>query len=268
MFIWVKAFRFSCLEDMKDITVAALTASEIEMLKGKVAEAALTYVQPNTVLGIGSGSTVNALIEALHRAAIPLKGAVAASVESERRLKAAGIEVLDFNWVDDLDLYIDGADETTPHLSLTKGGGAALTREKILAASARQFVCMVDVRKRVDRLGQFPIPVEVLPFARSFVARKLASLAAAKGLEGAVGAAVLGTPVHVEWRQGVTTDNGNVILDIRGLDIIDPFRLESWIEALPGVVCCGIFAKRGADVLLTASPQGIDTTLAQPVLSS
>jgi ribose 5-phosphate isomerase A len=239
--------------------MTTLSAAEIESLKANVAQAALHYVKPHTVLGVGSGSTVNALIDAIQRADIPLKGAVAASLASERRLKAAGIEVLDFNWVDTLDVYIDGADETTAHLSLTKGGGAALTREKILASAARQFVCMVDIRKRVDRLGAFPIPVEVLPFARSFVARKLNSLGSAVGL--------LGAGLQVQWRQGVTTDNGNIILDIHGMDILDPFHLETLIEALPGVVCCGLFAKRGADVLLTASPHHIETLLAQPVLA-
>lgn len=223
----------------------------IERLKSEVAQAALAYVRPNSVLGVGSGSTVNALIDAVAAAMIPLKGAVAASLESERRLKSAGIEVLDFNWVDYLDVYIDGADETTDHLCLTKGGGAALTREKVLASAARQFICMVDIRKRVDRLGGFPIPVEVIPFARSAVARKLIGLG--------------GQPA---WRQGVITDNGNVILDVKGLDIIDPFTLEATIESLPGVVCCGIFAKRRADILLTASAEGVDTLLAQPVLQS
>jgi ribose 5-phosphate isomerase A len=218
-----------------------LDAAEIERLKKQVAQSALKYVEPGSVLGVGSGSTVNAFIDALVAEGISLKGAVAASLESERRLKAAGIEVLDFNWVDGIDVYIDGADEVTPHLCLTKGGGAALTREKILASAARTFVCMVDVRKRVDRLGQFPIPVEVIPFARSAIARKLVGLG--------------GQPT---WREGVVTDNGNIILDVKGMDILDPFTLESTIEALPGVVCCGIFAKRTADIVLTASSQGID----------
>jgi ribose 5-phosphate isomerase A len=218
-----------------------LDAATIERLKKEVAKSALNYIEPNTILGVGSGSTVNALIDAIADSRIPLKGAVAASIESEKRLKKVGIEVLDFNWVDQLDVYIDGADETTPHLCLTKGGGAALTREKILASAARTFVCMVDVRKRVDRLGGFPIPVEVIPFARSAVARKLVGLG--------------GQPM---WREGVMTDNGNSILDVKGMDITDPFTLEAAIEALPGVVCCGIFAKRSADILLTASAQGIE----------
>ncbi|MES2206439.1 MAG: ribose-5-phosphate isomerase RpiA [Pseudomonadota bacterium] len=226
-----------------------LDTDTIQRLKIEVAQAALKYVRPDTVLGVGSGSTVNAFIDALTAAQIPLKGAVAASLESERRLKSAGIEVLDFNWVDSLDIYIDGADETTDFLCLTKGGGAALTREKILATAARQFICMVDIRKRVNRLGAFPIPVEVIPFARSYVARKLIGLG--------------GQPT---WRQGVFTDNGNVILDVKGLDIVDPFALESAIEALPGVVCCGIFAKRRADIALISSEKGIDTLLAQPIL--
>ncbi|MBS0394509.1 MAG: ribose-5-phosphate isomerase RpiA [Proteobacteria bacterium] len=210
--------------------------------KRAAAEAALAYVTEGTVLGVGTGSTVNHFIAALARRRLPLAGAVSSSEASTRLLKSAGIDVLDLNSTGDLDLYVDGADEATRHGSLIKGGGAALTREKIVAAASRRFICIVDRSKLVDVLGRFPLPVEVIPMARSYVARQLVRLG--------------GQPV---LREGVTTDNGNAILDVHNLRITDPRALESDINQIAGVVTNGIFARRGADLLLVGGDAGVET---------
>jgi ribose 5-phosphate isomerase A len=210
--------------------------------KRLAAEAALAYVQPATVIGVGTGSTVNFFIDAL--AAMPRRvaGAVSSSEASSRRLEAHGIPVLDLNAVAGLELYVDGADEATADLHLIKGGGAALTREKIVAAASRRFVCIVDEAKLVDRLGRFPLPVEVIPMARNYVARELRRLG--------------GDPV---WREGLVTDNGGHILDVRGLQIADPVGLEREINQLAGVIAVGLFAQRGADVLVVGTDAGVRT---------
>jgi ribose 5-phosphate isomerase A len=210
--------------------------------KRLAAEAALSYVQPATVVGVGTGSTVNFFIDAL--AAMPRRvaGAVSSSEASSRRLEAHGIPVLDLNAVEGLELYVDGADEATADLHLIKGGGAALTREKIVAAASRRFVCIVDEAKLVDRLGRFPLPVEVIPMARNYVARELRRLG--------------GDPV---WREGLVTDNGGHILDVRGLQIADPVALERAINQLAGVIAVGLFAQRGADVLVVGTDAGVRT---------
>jgi ribose 5-phosphate isomerase A len=209
--------------------------------KRAAAEAALAYVAEGSVLGVGTGSTVNHFIAALKRKRLALAGAVSSSEASSRLLKAAGIDVVDLNSTGDLDLYVDGADEATRHLSLIKGGGAALTREKIVAAASRRFVCIVDQSKLVDVLGRFPLPVEVIPMARSYVARQLVRLG--------------GQPV---LRAGVTTDNGNAILDVHNLRITDPRALETEINQIAGVVANGLFARRGADLLLVGSDAGVE----------
>lgn len=208
--------------------------------KKAVAEAALAYLVPGEILGVGTGSTVNYFIDALASRKADIAGAVSSSEASSARLKAIGIPVLDANSAGPLSIYVDGADETDPHLRLIKGGGAALTREKIVAEAARTFVCIVDESKLVPVLGQFPLPVEVIPMARSLVARKLAALG--------------GDP---RWREGVVTDNGNVILDVHGLQIVDPVGLEATINQIPGVVTVGLFARRKADVLLIGGLQGV-----------
>jgi ribose 5-phosphate isomerase A len=209
--------------------------------KRAAAEAALAYVAEGSVLGVGTGSTVNHFIAALKRKRLALAGAVSSSEASSRLLKAAGIDVVDLNSTGDLDLYVDGADEATRHLSLIKGGGAALTCEKIVAAASRRFVCIVDQSKLVDVLGRFPLPVEVIPMARSYVARQLVRLG--------------GQPV---LRAGVTTDNGNAILDVHNLRITDPRALETEINQIAGVVANGLFARRGADLLLVGSDAGVE----------
>ena len=208
--------------------------------KARVARAALEFLREGTILGVGTGSTVNALIDQLSDWRGRLKGAVSSSEASTARLAALGIPVLDLNDVPDLDLYIDGADEATRQRQLIKGGGAALTREKIVAAAARNFVCIIDDTKLVDTLGRFPLPVEVIPMARSLVARELERLG--------------GRPV---WRAGTVTDNGNHILDVHGLRITDPPGLERSINQITGVVTVGLFAARPADVLLVGSDAGV-----------
>lgn len=210
--------------------------------KKAVAEAALAYLEPGQILGVGTGSTVNFFIDALakHRDDIP--GAVSSSEASTARLQALGIPVLDANGAGPLSIYVDGADESDPHLRLIKGGGAAHTREKIVAEAARKFVCIVDESKLVPVLGKFPLPVEVIPMARSLVARELVKLG--------------GQPV---WREKVVTDNGNVILDVHGLVITDPVGLEATLNQIPGVVTVGLFARRKADVLLVGGPNGVRT---------
>lgn len=211
--------------------------------KKRVARAALKEIENDSVIGVGTGSTVNFFIEALAARRGRITGAVSSSESSSARLRAAGIEVLDLNAIDGFDTYIDGADEANRRLELIKGGGAALTREKIVAAAARRFICIVDDSKVVGVLGRFPLPVEVIPMARNYVARELVKLG--------------GEPVC--WRQGVTTDNGNQILDVRGLSITDPVGLESEINQIAGVVAVGLFARRPADVLLIAKDGGIET---------
>lgn len=210
--------------------------------KKAAAEAALKYLVPGEVLGVGTGSTVNFFIDALsaHRDDIP--GAVSSSEASSARLKAIGIQVLDANSAGPLSIYVDGADESDHQLHLIKGGGAALTREKIVAQAARTFVCIADESKLVAVLGKFPLPIEVIPMARSLVARQLVTLG--------------GQPV---WREGVVTDNGNWILDVHGLSITDPIALEREINQWPGVVAVGLFARRKADVLILGSAGGIRT---------
>jgi ribose 5-phosphate isomerase A len=211
-------------------------------LKRQAAEAALEYVESGTVIGVGTGSTADRFIDALARIKSKIDGAVASSESSAERLKSHGIPVLDLNDVGDLPLYVDGTDEATRHLQLIKGGGGALTREKIVAGASHKFVCIAHEAKLVDVLGNFPLPVEVIPMARSFVARQLVK----RG----------GWPV---LREGFVTDNGNVILDVRGLKILDPARLEADLNDIPGVVTNGIFALRPADVLILGTPGGART---------
>ena len=209
-------------------------------LKRQVAQSALRFVRAGQVLGVGTGSTVDLFIDALAAAKLDVKRAVSSSERSSAKLTAIGIEVLDLNDVDELPVYIDGADEIDGGFHMIKGGGAALTREKIIAAVAKTFVCIADASKRVEVLGRFPLPVEVVPMARAHVARELARLG--------------GRPV---WRQGVVTDNGNVILDVHGLSITEPVATESRIDRIVGVVTNGLFAARGADVLLLGSADGV-----------
>ena len=214
--------------------------------KQAVAQAALQYVEENAIIGVGTGSTVNFFIQALLAAPIRVKAAVSSSVTSTELLRKGGIDVMELNDSGALDVYVDGADEVTPQLHMIKGGGAALTREKIVAAASRQFVCIADGSKLVDKLGKFPLPVEVIPIARSYVARELVLLG--------------GVP---EWRvrdgKPVITDNGNVILDVYDLNITDAVGLETAINQLAGVVCNGLFARRGANILLLAQPNGVRT---------
>ncbi len=211
-------------------------------LKQAVARAAVKYVPDNALIGVGTGSTVNFFIAELAKIKDRIQGAVSSSEASARLLKAAGIPVLDLNNVYELAVYVDGADEVTEHRAMIKGGGAALTREKIVAAASKQFVCIADASKLVGVLGNFPLPVEVIPMARSYVARQLIKLG--------------GEP---RYREGVVTDNGNVILDIHGLKILNPVEMETAINQITGVVCNGIFARRSADVVLLGSAQGIRT---------
>lgn len=209
--------------------------------KQLVAREALKFVDGG-IIGVGSGSTVNHFIDALATVKGRIEGAVAASEASAQRLRGHGIEVVDLNNVAELAMYVDGADEVTEQLAMIKGGGGALTREKIIAAVARTFVCICDASKLVPVLGKFPLPVEVIPMARSYVAREMLAL----GFQPA-------------WRQGVTTDNGNLILDCRGMTILDPVALEARINNIAGVVTNGLFARRPADVLLLATAAGVQT---------
>lgn len=212
-------------------------------MKQQVAKAALQYVIPGTIIGVGTGSTANFFIDALAGIKGQIDGAVASSEATAKRLAGHGIPVLDLNSVDDISVYIDGADEADRHLHLTKGGGGALTREKIVAAVARQFVCIADASKKVDLLGKFPLPVEVIPMARSYVAREIVKRFG-------------GEPVY---REGFVTDNGNIILDVHGLSIVDPVALENELNSIVGVVTNGLFAARKADVLLLGTPNGVET---------
>jgi ribose 5-phosphate isomerase A len=204
-----------------------------EAQKRQAAECALRCVRDDDIVGVGTGSTVRWFIEALGREPDRIGGAVSSSEQSSQLLRERGIEVLDLNAVGPLSLYVDGADECDPHKRLIKGGGAALTREKIIAAASTRFVCMIDPSKQVDLLGRFPLPVEVIPMARSHVAREVLRYGA--------------QPV---WRDGVTTDNGNWILDLHGLRINDPVALERELNQIVGVVCVGLFAARAADVVI------------------
>lgn len=217
-----------------------------DQLKQAVAQAAVDYILPHlsrdSVIGVGTGSTANFFIDLLAQHKMEFDGAVASSEATAERLKKHGIPVYDLNGVNYLEFYIDGADEANEHLQLIKGGGAALTREKIVAAVAQTFICIADGSKRVDMLGEFPLPVEVIPMARSYVARELVKLG--------------GDPVY---REGVKTDNGNVILDVHNMHILDPIDLESKINNIVGVVTVGLFAARSADVLLLGTAQGVQT---------
>ena len=211
-------------------------------MKQRAAEAALEYVGDGAVIGVGTGSTVNFFIDGLAARRDRVAGAVSSSEASTRRLAAHGIPVLDLNEAGELEVYVDGADEATRRLHLVKGGGGALTREKIVAAASRRFICIVDEQKLVERLGRFPLPVEVIPMARRLVASQFTRLG--------------GRPV---WREGFVTDNGNHILDVHGLAIDDPVALEGEINQLAGVVTVGLFARRPADLLLVGTSGGVVT---------
>lgn len=213
-----------------------------EMLKIKAAEAALDFIKTGSILGIGSGSTINYLIAALAKIRHKIEGAVAASIETENRLKNLNIPVLDLNNTGELSLYIDGADEVNPQLQLIKGGGGALTREKIIAAASRNFICTIDESKYVSILGQKNLPLEVIPMARSYVARELVKLG--------------GFPIY---REKFITDNGNIILDTQHWDFTDPIKLERLLNNISGVVSNGLFAQRPANVLIMACQEGIKT---------
>lgn len=208
--------------------------------KQHAATEALKYVQSGSIIGVGTGSTVNFFIDGLEAMKDNIKGAVSSSVASTERLKKIGIPVFDLNDVESFDIYVDGADEINPTMDMIKGGGAALTREKIVAAVAKKFVCIVDDSKVVPILGKFPLPVEVIPMARAHVARELTKLG--------------GRPVY---REGCVTDNGNHILDVHDMQITDPKALEKAINAIPGVVTVGLFAARGADVLIVGTEDGV-----------
>jgi ribose 5-phosphate isomerase A len=210
-------------------------------MKTLAAKAALDYVEGG-IVGVGTGSTVNHFIDFLATIKGRIEGTVSSSEASTQRLKGHGIPVLDLNAAGELDLYVDGADESNHQLQLIKGGGGALTREKIVAAASRRFVCIADAAKLVSMLGQFPLPVEAIPMARSYVARELVKLG--------------GTPV---WREGFVTDNGNLILDVHHLEIMEPIRLEQAINNIAGVVTVGIFALRPADVLILGTEEGAKT---------
>ncbi len=209
-------------------------------LKQLVAQAAIEYVVPGTIIGVGTGSTANFFIDELAKIKGRIEGTVASSIASAERLKGHGIPVYDLNAVDDISVYVDGADEANRHLHLIKGGGGALTREKIVAAASKKFVCIADESKLVDILGKFPLPIEVIPMARSLVAREIVKLG--------------GEPV---LREGFTTDNGNIILDVHNLEIMEPVKLEQTLNNLTGVVTNGLFAMRPADVLLLGTKDGV-----------
>jgi ribose 5-phosphate isomerase A len=208
--------------------------------KQAAALAALAFIENDAIIGVGTGSTVNYFIDALVGVKNKIKGAVSSSEASTKRLEALGIEVFDLNSVGSFDIYVDGADEVTKHKHMIKGGGAALTREKIVSSVAKKFICIVDDSKQVGILGTFPLPVEVIPMARSYVAREIVKLG--------------GDPVY---RQGVVTDNGNVILDVFNLEILKPIELEKQLNNIVGVVTNGLFAARGADVVLVAGDNGV-----------
>ncbi|MCA3029217.1 MAG: ribose-5-phosphate isomerase RpiA [Rhodocyclaceae bacterium] len=225
------------------------TKPDQNALKAAAAKAAMAYVPDNAIIGVGTGSTVNFFIDELIKVRDRVKAAVSSSDASTARLKAGGIDVMALNDAGPIAVYVDGADEVTKHLAMIKGGGAALTREKVVAAASDKFVCVADQSKLVDVLGKFPLPVEVIPMARSYVARELVKLGG-----------------HPAWRmrevdgqmRAVVTDNGNWILDVHGLSIVNPPLLETEINQIPGVVTNGIFARRSADVLLLANPEGVE----------
>ena len=216
-----------------------MTQDELKALVGK---AAIDYVEEGSIVGVGTGSTVNFFIDELAKIKHKIQGAVSSSDASTERLKAHGVEVFELNDVDRIPVYVDGADESNHLLELIKGGGGALTREKIIAAVAEQFVCIADESKLVRRLGEFPLPVEVIPMARSYVAREIVKLG--------------GDPVY---RSGFTTDNGNVILDVHSLEINEPIKLERILNNIVGVVTNGMFAERAADVLLLGKQDSVET---------
>lgn len=213
-------------------------------MKHKAAEAALEYVVTDSIVGVGTGSTVNHFIDVLAEIKHKIEGAVSSSEVSTERMKAHGIRVYDLNEANKIPVYIDGADESNHHLQLIKGGGGALTREKIIAGASDKFVCIADESKLVDILGKFPLPVEVIPMARSFIARELVKLG--------------GRPV---WRENFVTDNGNDILDVHDLEIMEAIKFENELNKLPGIVTVGIFANRPADVLILGTPSGAKTVL-------
>ena len=214
--------------------------SNAEQKKQAVARAAIEYVEYDDIIGVGTGSTVDYFIEYLKPLKNKISGTVASSISTKEKLEANGIRVLDLNEVSDIPIYIDGADEVNPNLQLIKGGGGALTREKIIAGASNKFLCIVDESKVVDVLGKFPLPIEVLPMARSFVAREIIK--------------IKGMPI---WREELITDNGNIILDINHLDIIEPIKLEKELNQIPGVVTVGLFAARGADKVLVSNDNDV-----------
>ena len=215
-------------------------------MKRKAAEAALEYVITDEIVGVGTGSTVNHFIDVLAEIKHKINGAVSSSVASTERMEGYGIKVYDLNEVNGIEVYIDGADESDHYLNLIKGGGGALTREKIIAGASKKFVCIADESKLVDVMGEFPLPVEVIPMARSFIARELVKLG--------------GRPVY---REGFVTDNGCDILDVHDLKIMEPIKLENELNKLPGIVTVGIFANRPADVLILGTPEGAKTVLSK-----
>ncbi len=215
-------------------------------MKRKAAEAALEYVVADSIVGVGTGSTVNHFIDLLAGIKGKIEGAVSSSEASTERMKKHGIRVFDLNDVNDIPVYIDGADESDHYLNLIKGGGGALTREKIIAGASDKFVCIADESKLVDVLGAFPLPVEVIPMARSYIARQLVKLG--------------GRPV---WRENFITDNGNLILDVHDLKIMEPVKLENEINKMAGVVTVGLFCNRPADVLILGTPQGAKTVFSR-----
>lgn len=211
-----------------------------EKLKQQAAEAALQFVENDMVVGVGTGSTVNYFIEALAKIKGKIDGAVASSLETKKRLQALGIPVLDLNAVGNVPLYVDGADEINSHKQMIKGGGGALTGEKIIASSAEKFICIVDESKQVELLGSFPVALEVIPMARGLIGRRIVKMGA-----------------DPEYRQGFISDYGNIIIDVHNLKILEPLKMEEQLTNLVGVVTCGIFAKRTADIMIVAGEAGI-----------
>ena len=221
-----------------------ISSDQQQLQKQQVAEAALAWVSPDHVLGVGTGSTVNCFIDALGASGIRIEAAVSSSEATTKRLQSHGIHVRELNLAGTLDVYIDGADEFDAYRRLIKGGGGALTREKIIAGASRKFICIVDESKKVGVLGKFPVPIEVIPMARSYIARQLVVMG--------------GQP---ELREGFITDNGNLILDVHNMDLVDPVATEKKINNLPGVVTCGLFAIRSADIVLMATASGVQEIL-------